>query len=54
MGIQIFPSLQHALRAGYMLESPFPDSEGFLIVRARTANGWAKALVRVGRTSAGI
>ena len=52
MGILIFPTLQEALRAGYMLESPFPDSEGFLRVRTRTSVGWASALVRVGRTTA--
>jgi hypothetical protein len=46
MGIQIFPSVREALRAGFMIESAIPDSEGFLHARIRIASGWAIALVR--------
>jgi hypothetical protein len=46
MGITIFSSVGEAIRAGFMLESPHPDSEGFLHARIRTAAGWAVALVR--------
>jgi len=45
MGIAIFESVSDALRAGYTIESPYPDSEGFLHARIHTAAGWAKALV---------
>jgi hypothetical protein len=47
MGITIFESVLEALRAGYTIESPYADSEGFLHARIRTAAGWAKALVRM-------
>lgn len=47
MGIQIFNSVREAIRAGFMIESPFPDSEGFLHARICTNAGWAKALVRI-------
>jgi hypothetical protein len=47
MGIQIFNSVREAVIAGFMIESPFPDSEGFLHARILTNAGWAKALVRV-------
>ena len=47
MGIQIFNSVREAVLAGFMIESPFPDSEGFLHGRIHTNAGWAKALVRV-------
>ena len=47
MGIQIFSNVREALRAGYMIESAYPDSEGFLHARVHTAAGWARALVRV-------
>jgi hypothetical protein len=46
MGIVIFKNVQEALRAGYMIESPIPDSEGFLRARTRTARGWAMALIQ--------
>jgi len=46
MGIAIFRSVREAVRAGYTLESPYPDSEGFLHAHIHTAAGWAKALVR--------
>jgi hypothetical protein len=46
-GIQIFESVQAALHAGYTIQSPIPDSEGFLHARIHTAAGWAEALVRV-------
>jgi hypothetical protein len=46
MGIQIFSSVTEAVRAGYMMESPFADTEGFLHARVHTAAGWAQALVR--------
>lgn len=52
MGIHIFESAVEALRAGYMIESPVPDSEGFLAARVRTTAGWAKALVRTSRSTA--
>ena len=48
MGIQIFSNVREALRAGYSIESPHPDSEGFLHARTHTSAGWAKALVRIG------
>jgi hypothetical protein len=48
MGIQIFPSVTAAVRAGYMVDSPLPDSDGFLHARIHTAAGWAKALVYTG------
>jgi hypothetical protein len=51
MGIQIFESVGEAINAGFMIESPIPDSEGFLHARIRTSAGWAKALVRMSRTS---
>ena len=47
MGIGIFESVREALKAGYMLESPYPDDEGFLQARIQTKAGWAKALVRM-------
>lgn len=47
MGITIFSTINEAIRAGFMLESPYPDSEGFLHARIRTTAGWALALVRV-------
>jgi hypothetical protein len=50
MGIQIFASVREALHAGYIIESPVPDSEGFLPARIRTAAGWAKALIRTSRS----
>ena len=46
-GILIFKSIAEALRAGYMIESPVPDSEGHIHARIRTPHGWAKALVRI-------
>jgi hypothetical protein len=46
MGIQIFNSVREAVLAGFMIESPFVDSEGFLPARTHTKTGWAKALVR--------
>jgi hypothetical protein len=45
MGIQIFESVREALRAGYLIDSPIPDSEGFIHARIQTAAGWARALV---------
>jgi hypothetical protein len=45
-GILFFNTLQDAIRAGYMIESPMPDSEGFLHAKSRSQSGWAKALVR--------
>ena len=44
MGIVIFESVREALIAGYMVESPIPDDEGFVHVRIHTPAGWAKAL----------
>jgi hypothetical protein len=46
MGIQIFDSVREAVLAGFVIESPFPDSEGFLHARIHTNAGWATALVR--------
>jgi hypothetical protein len=43
-GIVVFRSLGHALRAGYQVYER--TSEGFS-VRARTANGWALAVVKL-------
>ena len=47
MGIVIFGDIQAALRAGFMIESPIPDSEGFLHARTQTELGWAKALIQL-------
>lgn len=46
-GILIFNKIQDALHAGYSIESPYPDSEGFLHARMRTATALAMALVRM-------
>ena len=46
MGIQIFQNIQEALRAGFMIDSPIPDADGFLHARILTAAGWSQALVR--------
>lgn len=46
-GILIFKSVSEALRAGYQIESPIADSEGFLHARTKTNAGWSAALVRV-------
>jgi hypothetical protein len=46
-GIVIFPSPLEAIRAGFEIESPYADSEGFLHARLHTAGGWTRALVRV-------
>jgi hypothetical protein len=51
MGIQIFESVREALSAGFMIESPIPDSEGFIHARIHTGAGWAKALVRMSRAA---
>jgi hypothetical protein len=45
-GIVIFSSPIEAIRAGFEIESPYPDSEGFLVARIRTVAGWTRALVR--------
>lgn len=45
-GITVFPNVLAAIRAGYQIESPYVDSEGFIHARTRTASGWARALVR--------
>ena len=52
MGIVIFKNVQEALRAGYLIESPIPDSEGFLHARTDTGRGWAVALVEMRRSEA--
>ena len=46
MGIVIFESVPAALNAGFMIESPVPDGQGFIHARIRMTAGWAKALVR--------
>jgi len=46
-GILIFDNAQQAIHAGYLIESPYPDSEGFLHARTRMETGFALALVRV-------
>lgn len=46
MGIQIFQSVQEAIRAGFIIDSPIPDPEGFLHASIRTSAGWARALIR--------
>jgi len=46
-GILIFNNVHDAIHAGYLIESSYPDSEGFLHARTRTATGFALALVRV-------
>ena len=51
MGIQIFQTVHEAVKAGYLIESPIPDSEGFLRARKHTGRGWAAALVRMGRAA---
>lgn len=42
----IFENVNQAIRAGYTIESVYPDSEGMLRARIMTARGWARALVR--------
>jgi hypothetical protein len=51
MGIQIFPTVTAAVRAGYLIESVYPDPEGFLHARMHTPVGWAQALVRTSSAS---
>jgi hypothetical protein len=46
MGIKIFNGVQAAIRAGFIIQSPIPDAEGFLHAARRTPGGWARALVR--------
>jgi hypothetical protein len=46
MGIQIFSSVTEAVRAGFIIESPYSDSEGFLHARIHAPGGWTQALVR--------
>jgi len=46
-GILVFDNVVQAVRAGYEIESPYADSEGFLHARIRLTAGWGKALVRV-------
>jgi hypothetical protein len=46
MGILIFSTPEEALRAGFMIESPIADGEGFLHARIRTSTGWGRALIR--------
>ena len=46
MGILIFGTVEEALRAGFAIESPIPDGEGFLHARIRTSSGWARGLIR--------
>lgn len=43
----IFKTLAEAIGAGFQVESPYADSEGYIHVRQMTANGWASALVRM-------
>lgn len=43
MGIIVFPTLEHAVNAGYQVLDRVP--EGYL-VRTRTEAGWALALAR--------
>lgn len=45
----IFRSVADALRAGYQIESPYADSEGYIHARIMTAGGWAVALVEMGK-----
>jgi hypothetical protein len=45
MGITIFQSVKEALRAGFIIDSPIPDADGFLRAHIRTPAGWAEALV---------
>jgi hypothetical protein len=45
MGIKIFQSVLDALRAGFMIDSPIPDADGFLRAHIHTSAGWAQALV---------
>jgi hypothetical protein len=47
MGILIFSAPEEALLAGFAIESPIPDGDGFLRARIRTSNGWERALVRI-------
>jgi hypothetical protein len=45
MGIKIFKSVKEALRAGFMIDSPIPDTDGYLHAHIHTAAGRAQALV---------
>jgi hypothetical protein len=46
MDIRIFHSVRAAISAGYMIDSPVPDAEGFLHARILHSQGWTRALVR--------
>jgi hypothetical protein len=50
MGIQIFQNVLEAVKAGFIIESPLPDADGFLHARIRTAGGWARALCATKRS----
>lgn len=51
MGIVIFKDAHAAIRAGFMIESPIPDKDGFLHARTQTERGWAKALIALRATA---
>lgn len=42
-GLLNFPTLEHAVRAGFSI---YDRTESGYIVRGRTSNGWALAIVR--------
>lgn len=42
-GLLNFPTLEHAVRAGFSI---YDRTESGYIVRGRTPNGWALAIVR--------
>jgi hypothetical protein len=46
VGIVIFSTSEEALHAGFTIESPIPDGEGFLHARIRRSKGWERALIR--------
>lgn len=48
-GIVTFPSLAHAIRAGYQIYDRTP---GGYLVRTRTPEGWALAMVLVRNANA--
>jgi hypothetical protein len=50
-GLVIFKNAAEAIAAGYIIQGPIPDREGFLHAKIRTESGslyaWALALVKV-------
>jgi uncharacterized protein (DUF952 family) len=46
MGITIFTGVRAAIRAGFIIDSPIPDADGFLHASTHSDGVLARALVR--------